>query len=251
MHTNYSIKASSTTLAKKGRRALIYAERPGRRKAGKTQFSFRLVIIRSNQITTDTRVRESVLTARNMTEWWWFDGKWRNNKTVNKQNGESDDKKIPMSCHQQQKQSLVVFLLSNFLRVFMFCSSTIFAPPARSRFASSLCLEKLDYISSHHPPPPLLENPNSSMRRERAETQQHSAHFPTSDGGMKSSPGNTHSKHIRLVKAQYFPSPFPSLQGDDSSTSPEGSVWKWRWLWWWSARCEKQKSSKIVKNYVL
>lgn len=118
---------------------------------------------------------------------------------------ENDDKKIPMSCHQQQKQSLV-FLFGNFLRVFMF---RLFLSPFPAR--------RIRLCSSHHP----LATSTARKNSGRFVKTTHTTHFPTFDG-MKSSPGNTHSKHIRLIKAIFLVEMVARAKG--KSTTPEGSV---------------------------
>jgi hypothetical protein len=103
-----------------------------------------------------------------------------------KQINDGDDKKIPMSCQQQeQQQLLVLFLFGNFLGVFMFRLFTLSFP--------SVFRKKLDYFLHTiriltFSPLFMLKTPDFVAGEERWE-------------GMKSSPGNTHSNHIRLIKA--------------------------------------------------
>lgn len=48
--------------------------------------------------------------TQNMIERWWFHENQKRTTRESQQTNENDDKEIPMSCHQQGKQSFVVFV---------------------------------------------------------------------------------------------------------------------------------------------
>lgn len=48
--------------------------------------------------------------TQNMIERWWFHENQKRTTRESQQTNENDDKEIPMSCHQQEKQSFVVFV---------------------------------------------------------------------------------------------------------------------------------------------
>lgn len=105
---------------------------------------FCFVIIRYNQITSDTRVSERKCTHSKI---WWNDDdflslKMKSSKQDSQQINDSDDKKIPMSCHQQQKQFSCCF-----------CSeiSWGFSCFSSSHFSFRVSRE-IRLCSSHHPP---------------------------------------------------------------------------------------------------